>query len=309
MFKYPLAVTIDTNIFDAAKFDLSDNSTIRLLENYVKKGKIKVILSEIVIRESKKHISNQVKSVCGIARHLRADALKISTEHLIDYIGLNEFLKIIDNKVGNFESQFKSEIHYINKRLDRVETGCSTNARVEHTKQFTDRIKLGPQIHKTLNFFRNRVNADHIFIGSFHNGNESITGIPYYKFDIIAERFRPDKVERDIEFAFMYKDADLLRHDLLPSELVQRGTVHYIIKEDGSSELEDIDNIIYRRMVGRDIKQLAMSVLRDPSGTPSGFVGCVRYDYEPIDLHELVECGRELEIDYAQNDKLISDNN
>ena len=101
MFKYPLAVTIDTNIFDAAKFDLSDNSTIRLLENYVKKGKIKVILSEIVIRESKKHISNQVKSVCGIARHLRADALKISTEHLIDYIGLNEFLKIIDNKEKN----------------------------------------------------------------------------------------------------------------------------------------------------------------------------------------------------------------
>lgn len=101
MFKYPLAVTIDTNIFDAAKFDLSDNSTIRLLENYVKKGKIKVILSEIVIRESKKHISNQVKSVCGIARRLRADALKISTEHLIDYIGLNEFLKIIDNKEKN----------------------------------------------------------------------------------------------------------------------------------------------------------------------------------------------------------------
>lgn len=101
MFKYPLAVTIDTNIFDAAKFDLSDNSTIRLLENYVKKGKIKVILSEIVIRESKKHISNQVKSVCSIARHLRADALKISTEHLIDYIGLNEFLKIIDNKEKN----------------------------------------------------------------------------------------------------------------------------------------------------------------------------------------------------------------
>ena len=28
MFKYPLAVTIDTNIFDAAKFDLCDTSTL-----------------------------------------------------------------------------------------------------------------------------------------------------------------------------------------------------------------------------------------------------------------------------------------
>ena len=27
MFKYPSPVTIDTNIFDAAKFDLSDNNT------------------------------------------------------------------------------------------------------------------------------------------------------------------------------------------------------------------------------------------------------------------------------------------
>jgi len=217
-------------------------------------------------------------------------------------------IKIINNKVDNFESQFKSEIHYINKRLDRVETGCNCDRRDEHTKQFSDRIKLGPQIHKTLNQFRTRINADHIFIGSFHNGNESITGIPYYKFDIIAERFRPDKVERDIEFAFMYKDADLLRHDLLPSEVVQRGTVHYIIKEDGTSDLEDIDNIIYRRMVGRDIKQLAISLLRDPSGTPSGFVGCVRYDYDNINIHELIECGRELEIDYANNEKLIIEN-
>ena len=29
MFKYPLAVTIDTNIFDAAKFNLGDASTLR----------------------------------------------------------------------------------------------------------------------------------------------------------------------------------------------------------------------------------------------------------------------------------------
>ena len=50
MFKYPLAVTIDTNIFDAAKFDLCDASPLKTLENYVKNGKIKVVLSDIVVR-------------------------------------------------------------------------------------------------------------------------------------------------------------------------------------------------------------------------------------------------------------------
>ena len=98
MFKYPLAVTIDTNIFDAAKFDLGDASTLRILENYVKSGKIKVILSDIVVRESKKHIADQVKKVCGIVRTARTDALSISTEHLIGTIGLNEILRIVKNK-------------------------------------------------------------------------------------------------------------------------------------------------------------------------------------------------------------------
>jgi predicted DNA-binding transcriptional regulator len=230
--------------------------------------------------------------------------------------GKNDIKKLIEAGM----SDIKTSIANIGARVTNLEgvvndlktkRPCIEDpARPSHPKQFLDRIKLGPQLHKTLNMFRARINADHIFIGSFHNGNESLTGIPYYKFDIIAEKFRPDKVERDIEFAFMYKDADLLRHDLLPTEVVQSGLVHYIIDKDGHSPLEDIDDIIYRRMCGRDIKQLAISLLRDPSnGMPSGFVGCVRYDYDKIDLQELNECGRELENVYAVNEKMIAVNN
>jgi hypothetical protein len=216
--------------------------------------------------------------------------------------------KMFDDGINDI----KTSINTISNRVSTLENVIQKGGngqkgeKISHTKQFLDRLKLGPQLHRTLNTFRTRINADHIFIGSFHNGNESITGIPYYKFDIIAEKFRPDKVERDIEFAFMYKDADLLRHDLLPSEVVQSGIVHYIIEEDGSSNLADVDDIIYRRMVGRDIKQLAIALLRDPSGTPSGFVGCVRYDYEDIDLQELRDCGIELENVYSINEKLIN---
>lgn len=221
---------------------------------------------------------------------------------------IKQSINSINGRVDSLENMLASNVTTINNRLDSIESGTKNNIKISHTKQFLDRLKLGPQLHKTLNAFRTRINADHIFIGSFHNGNESITGIPYYKFDIIAERFRPDKVERDTEFAHMYKDADLLRHDLLPSEVVQRGTVHYIINSDGTSDLAAIDDIVYRRMIGRDIKQLAVSLLRDPNGTPSGFVGCVRYDYENIDLQELRECGLELEGVYAINEKLIMNN-
>ena len=61
MFNYPLIVTIDTNIFDAKKYDLSKGSTLQMLKKYVDDGIIKVVLSEIVVKESKKHIAKQVK--------------------------------------------------------------------------------------------------------------------------------------------------------------------------------------------------------------------------------------------------------
>ncbi|MBD5112166.1 MAG: DUF4935 domain-containing protein [Ruminococcaceae bacterium] len=120
MFKYPIAVTIDTNIFDAAKYDLSEGSTLRLLKNYVDKGLIKVVLSNIVVRESKKHIAKQVKKVCSIARKLRTEVLQESTEHLVNYIGLNRLLEISKDKdtlVKKSEELFDDFTHEINAEI------------------------------------------------------------------------------------------------------------------------------------------------------------------------------------------------
>ena len=129
MFKYPLAVTIDTNIFDAAKFDLCDTSTLKILENYVKSGKIKVVLSDIVVRESKRHIADQVKKICGIMRKARAAALEGSTEHLINTIGLGEILRIVTNKdelISKGEEMFDDFLRTINAEIlgaDLIDVG------------------------------------------------------------------------------------------------------------------------------------------------------------------------------------------
>lgn len=243
--------------------------------------------------------------------------LALAAYLLYHYIKTNKSNNTSNEAIKELKSDLKDFINTSNTRFSSLEKAIldmKTNTQVvtninikeEHSKQFLDRLKLGPNIHASLRNFCNRINADHIFVGSFHNGNESITGIPYYKFDIIAERFAKNKVNDDIEFAFMYKDADLLRHDLLPSEVVQQGIVHYIIDENDNSYLEEVDDIIYRRMVGRGIKQLAISLLHDPTGMPSGFVGCVRYDYNELDLSELKECGKELETIYELNEKLIN---
>ena len=129
MFKYPLAVTIDTNIFDAARFDLCDTSTLKILENYVKSGKIKVVLSDVVVRESKRHIADQVKKICGIMRKARAAALEGSTEHLITTIGLGEILRIVKNKdelISKGEEMFDDFLRTINAEIlgvDLIDVG------------------------------------------------------------------------------------------------------------------------------------------------------------------------------------------
>lgn len=147
MFKYPLTVTIDTNIFDAAKFDLCDTSTLKILENYVKSGKIKVVLSDIVVRESKRHIADQVKQICGIMRKARADALERSTEHLINTLGLSEILKIIKNKdelISMAEKVFDDYLQAINVEFlcaDLIDVGLILSDYFEIKPPFENREK------------------------------------------------------------------------------------------------------------------------------------------------------------------------
>lgn len=120
MFKYPLSVTIDTNILDAAKYDLSEGSTLQLLKKYVDDGIIKVVLSNIVIRESKKHLAKQVKKICSIARKLRAEVLQESTEHLVNYVGLDRLLEISNDKnvlIQKSEELFDNFIKDINAEI------------------------------------------------------------------------------------------------------------------------------------------------------------------------------------------------
>ena len=216
----------------------------------------------------------------------KVDRIEINSNNL------NNRLTVVETKINQQPQAF---INHFNKiQLEKEEA---------HNKMILDQMRLGPELHKILGEYKVKMNAQHIFLGSFHNGTTNVSGIPYCKFDLIAEKFSPDEVERDIEYAFIYKDADIIRHNKLPMALLDNSIVHYVINEDKTSELSEIDDVIYRRMVGRDIKQLAVHITREEKGKPSGFVGCTRYDYEDIDLAELRTCAKELELIYKNSSK------
>ena len=94
MIKYPIYVTLDTNILDSANYDFDEKSTLQLLANYVKKGKVKVVLSNIVVKEAEKHIVQRGVKVYSLMRKIRAEALKTAADYQIKQLGLGHILDL-----------------------------------------------------------------------------------------------------------------------------------------------------------------------------------------------------------------------
>ena len=167
--------------------------------------------------------------------------------------------------------------------------------RASHRRDLINQVSIAPKIHKILGAYRDRINCDHIFMGQFHNGSSSLSGIPYYKFDIIAEKFKPGSNTADVSFAAHYHNVNLLEHNLLPIMLIQNGYVYYRINNDENDDMLDIDEVLYRRMVGRGIKQFAMNIITDKEGNPTGFIGCIDFSFDELNFKELQNCVKEIE--------------
>lgn len=92
MIRYPLNVTIDSNVFDANKYDFADESTLSLLVSYVEKGKIKVILSNVVVNEMSRHIQGKAYEIAAKMNHLQKDLKKNYAESIVTNVGMGHLL-------------------------------------------------------------------------------------------------------------------------------------------------------------------------------------------------------------------------
>lgn len=107
---HPLLVTIDTNIFEAAKFDFGKESTLHQICKHVEAKRIEVFLSDIVKKEVKSHIREKVKEACKELIGTSKTIKKLYTgSHELNEI-LDNFLKrevieekLIDKEISVFE--------------------------------------------------------------------------------------------------------------------------------------------------------------------------------------------------------------
>lgn len=123
MIKYPLNVTIDTNIFEANKYDFGADSTMSLLVKNVQNGRIKLVLSNIVISEVEKHICRCVDNVCGKARKLRKEYLDILPEQYLVDIGMGIYVQIPNKKTIHQSAKDVFSKFLEDCRVERLDTG------------------------------------------------------------------------------------------------------------------------------------------------------------------------------------------
>ena len=101
MIRYPLYVTIDTNIFDSTGYDLGDDGTLGHLYSYVQSGKIKIVLSNIVIREAQKHIKEKAYEIATLSKKLRDEirSNKLYSDNFVIGIEMGHLIEKVNRNV------------------------------------------------------------------------------------------------------------------------------------------------------------------------------------------------------------------
>lgn len=197
--------------------------------------------------------------------------------------------KELDDKVAGLEEM----LYHQPKRIIQNIIDKEANESKIHSDKFTEQIQLAPKIHALLGRYKPMINYDHIFLAAFHNGTSSITGIPFFKYDMIAEKYSPE-IPEDTEMAPMYQNVDLMRHGRLPSALLQAGELLFNLDEPGCI-MEDADPIMYLRCKGRGIKQIGFKMLTGSDDNPSGFLCVLKWDNGVINMKELSNCAHLIE--------------
>ena len=223
----------------------------------------------------------------------------------------NHRLDALSTRFNELQDDFDEKVAYLESRVNQMPVenivkafGEADRIKAENEqKMFLDSLRLGAAANKLLEEYTTKINCTHIFVASFHNGTSSLTGNPYFKFDIIKEAYHPiDIQENDHPFEPVYRDCQLTLLGKLPEMLVEKGVLYFILDdENNNAEMQSYDNIIINRMKGMGIKQIAINVAYD-NGLVSGFVGCVKYDNkEKMSIEILQECTHKLELIYTRN--------
>lgn len=226
-----------------------------------------------------------------------------STEKTKDAIKecINEPIRQINSKIDSVvrtQEEYNTKLDNINNKITDIESIVNGMVKDEPRHE-ADRLKklasLAPAINTVLNSNMTKMRADHIFIALLHNGVQGITGIPFIKQTVVAEKFDPLKNINDKEYLIFFKDDELTKHDKLPTAILMDGLVDITVDEDGSSMMDDLDAIAAHHMSKTGTKRIMFNILRDSNSIPMGYVCAFSYTTRDMDIKVFKEAAKLIE--------------
>ncbi len=199
----------------------------------------------------------------------------------IDLSSINTKLDTLQEDQRVFREDIRNRIASVEAKIDKYHPDHHhmEAARMEAVS------KIAPSIHTLINEGLNSCNCDHIAVALLHNGQVALSGVPYIKFGVIAEKYKPIHYPNDIDLVIKYKEEDIVSHNRLPSCMLHNRSIRFDISPD--SPLVDIDPIVYNRCQGLGIRQIAFEMIRDAHNLATGFVMIYSFRDEQMDMNSL----------------------
>lgn len=190
------------------------------------------------------------------------------------------------NHISQDNQQFREEI---SNRVNHIE---ETIQKLHPSKHQHEAIRIqavtqvAPAINGVLADGLKLCKIDHIALGLLHNGSTTLSGIPYIKMDIVAEKYKPIQNPNDVSIIPLYQSEDIIQHNRLPQCILQSKSVELDI-ENSAQVLMDMDFILYNRCLQRGIKRIAFIPINDHHGLCNGCLIAYKFTNEPMDINLL----------------------
>lgn len=234
-------------------------------------------------KKTEEWLHEQIKS-SNASHHITQDGLADITKSITD---VAQKMLVLGKAHSELRDQHNELRQLMTCRLDEIEAKMDEmhpdiDAEAERLSTI---IKIMPAVHHLIQEGLDYCNCDHIAIGMLHNGTKSLSGVPYIKFDILTEAYRPIRHPQDIELISKYKNESIMSHNKLPMVISQNEAVIFDIMPN--SPLMEIDNVLYNKCKSLEIKKIAFIGLRSGNESLTGFLVAYKFDESDFDEKSL----------------------
>lgn len=148
--------------------------------------------------------------------------------------------------------------------LDERKNEHTTN-RIRHNELIDKRLEINSKIKNAIEAFRQKVDADRVYIFEYHNGESNLNGLPFAKVSATYEILKPG--------VSSYKS----RLQGIPSGLILEFNQNLLTNKQISvpniSDYKDIDPVGNSVLIRPDAKSFYVVLINNINGYPIGFIG------------------------------------